>query len=146
MHDRGMTNRATMLQTLTPEQCEALLAGSSVGRLAVSVEGQPHIVPVNYATDGTTVVFRTAPDTILNEASLHRVAFEVDAVDERSRTGWSVCVHGYGREITECVDDDSRRLLELKVDTWAPEGRDRWFKIDARSITGRYLGPPKPED
>ncbi len=135
-----------MLQTLSPEQCQALLAGCTVGRLAVTVEDQPQVVPVNYATEGTTVVFRTAPDTILNEAALHRVAFEVDSVDERTRTGWSVCVHGYGREITDCVDDESRHLLDLKVDTWAPEGRDRWFKIETQSITGRYLGPVKPED
>ncbi|MFI5042255.1 MAG: pyridoxamine 5'-phosphate oxidase family protein [Acidimicrobiales bacterium] len=133
--------RPTALETLSREECEALLADGAVGRLAVVVDDQPHIVPVNYVAEGATIVFRTAPDTILNEASLHRVAFEVDDIHERRRVGWSVCVQGYGREITDAVDAESRHLLQLFVDCWAPEGRDRWFKIVPDAVTGRYLGP-----
>jgi nitroimidazol reductase NimA-like FMN-containing flavoprotein (pyridoxamine 5'-phosphate oxidase superfamily) len=136
----GMTT-TTLLATLTPAECEALLANGSVGRLAVVVGDQPHIVPVNYVADGATIVFRTGPETVLTEASLNKVAFEVDGIHETLRAGWSVCVHGYGREISDCVDDESRRLQALYVDTWAPDGRDRWFKIDPATVSGRALGP-----
>jgi nitroimidazol reductase NimA-like FMN-containing flavoprotein (pyridoxamine 5'-phosphate oxidase superfamily) len=131
-----------VLETLSRNGCEALLAGGSVGRLAVVVGEQPHIVPVNYVADGPTIVFRTAPDTILTEAALARVAFEVDGIDEHRRAGWSVSVHGYGRDITTGVDDESRRLRDLCVDCWAPDERAQWFEIVPDAVTGRYLGPP----
>ena len=111
----------TVLETLTRPACEALLANGSVGRLAVVVGDEPHIVPVNYVADGAIIVFRTAAETVLTEASLRKVAFEVDGIHEKRRSGWSVCVHGYGREITDCVDPESRHLQELFVDCWAPE-------------------------
>jgi nitroimidazol reductase NimA-like FMN-containing flavoprotein (pyridoxamine 5'-phosphate oxidase superfamily) len=131
----------TVLETMDRPTCEALLANGSIGRLAVVFDGAPHIVPVNYAAEGATVVFRTAPGTVLTEASLRRVAFEVDGIDEHHRAGWSVAVHGYGREITDCVDAESRHLQDLLVNCWAPDDRDRWFKIIPESVTGRYLGP-----
>jgi uncharacterized protein len=128
------------LEALGREECEALLAAHHVGRLAVMVDDQPHIVPVNYAVDHSTIVFRTADGTVLTEAALRKVAFEVDGVDERTRTGWSVCVHGYGREIGDAVDADSRRLAALPVETWAPGERGRVFKIVAGEVTGRFIG------
>jgi uncharacterized protein len=128
-----------VLESLGPDACEAFLANESVGRVAVVVDEQPHILPVNYVAEGATIVFRTGPDTILTEASLRRVAFEVDGIHERHQTGWSVCVHGYGREITDGLDAESRRLKSLFVDCWAPEPRDRWFKIIPHSVTGRHL-------
>jgi uncharacterized protein len=137
-----MTN-PTVLHTMARETCEAFLANGSVGRLAVVVDGAPHIVPVNYVADGATIVFRTAPGTVLTEASLRKVAFEVDGIDEHHRAGWSVCVHGVGRDITGCVDAESRHLQELFVDCWAPDDRDQWFKVEPREVTGRYLGPTR---
>ncbi len=125
--------------------CEAFLANESVGRLAVVVEDAPHIVPVNYVAEGATIVFRTAPGTVLTEAALAKVAFEVDGIDEHHRAGWSVCVHGYGLDISDCDDPESRHLRDLFVDCWAPEDRDRWFKIIPEAVTGRYLNPSRPK-
>ncbi len=119
--------------------CEAFLGAEVVGRLAVLIEGEPHIVPVNYAADGATIVFRTAPGTVLTEASLRKVAFEVDGFDEHHQTGWSVCVRGMGQDITGCVDPESRRLQKLFVDCWAPGNRDRLFTVVPTAVTGRYL-------
>jgi len=133
----------TVLEPLSREMCETLLATGSIGRLAVVIDDQPHIVPVNYVADEATIVFRTAPGTVLTESALQRVAFEVDGIDEERRSGWSVSVHGFGREITDAVDAESQRLRALHIDCWAPEGRDRWFKIVPDAVTGRYLGPPR---
>ena len=126
-----------VLEALDRESCEALLANESVGRLAVVVDGQPHIVPVNYVAEGATMVFRTGSDTILTKASLGKVAFEVDAFHDRRHAGWSVCVYGCGRDITDCVDDESRHLRTLFVNCWAPAPRDHWFKVIPESVTGR---------
>ena len=42
-----------------------------------------------------TIVFRTVPQGVLSQlARRTNVAFEIDGLDERARTGWSVAVRG----------------------------------------------------
>jgi nitroimidazol reductase NimA-like FMN-containing flavoprotein (pyridoxamine 5'-phosphate oxidase superfamily) len=123
-------------------ECERLLASQEVGRLAVVADGAPHVIPVNYATPGGgVVVFRTVAGSILTEASLRRVAFEVDEVDRATRSGWSVEVRGVGRDIADAVDAESVRLRQLPLVTWAPGERQQWFKIVPDAVTGRRLTP-----
>jgi uncharacterized protein len=123
-------------------ECERLLASHRVGRLAVVVDGAPHVIPVNYATPGGgVVVFRTAAGTILTEASLREVAFEVDDVDPATRSGWSVEVRGYGRDIADAIDAESVRLRELPLVAWVPGDRQQWLKIIPEAVTGRRLSP-----
>jgi nitroimidazol reductase NimA-like FMN-containing flavoprotein (pyridoxamine 5'-phosphate oxidase superfamily) len=122
-----------------------LLAAVAVGRVAVVVDGHPEIYPVNYALDGDSVVFRTAEGTPLNHASLTQVAFEVDEVDETTRTGWSVMVKGQADDIGGAVDATSERRRRLPLATWAPGERDRWFVIRPREVTGRRLRVLSPE-
>ena len=96
------------------------------------VDGAPRIVPVNYAVVNDAVYFRTAVGTILNNAVAQRVAFEVDAFDARSRSGWSVCVVGAGRSVGEGGPD-------VAIDSWAPRRRDQRYCIVPEEITGRRL-------
>ena len=55
-------------ETLDEQQCQHLLASKDIGRIAFSVQGEPEIFPVNYAADGSTVVFRTGEGTKLQLA------------------------------------------------------------------------------
>jgi nitroimidazol reductase NimA-like FMN-containing flavoprotein (pyridoxamine 5'-phosphate oxidase superfamily) len=128
------------LTELDRDECVRLLLRHQVGRVAVTIDGQPHIVPVTYAADTAgDVVFRTGPDTVLTRVDLERVAFEIDGVDEQARTGWSVSVHGVGREITDDDDQGARFLRQKLGDAWAPGPRMRWFAISPRAVTGRRL-------
>ena len=130
------------LVELDRAECERLLASQEVGRLAVVVDGSPHVVPVNYATPGGgVVVFRSAPGTVLTEASLREVAFEVDEIDRSTHSGWSVEVRGVGRDIADALDAESVRLRQLPIITWAPGERQQWFKIIPDAVTGRRLTP-----
>jgi nitroimidazol reductase NimA-like FMN-containing flavoprotein (pyridoxamine 5'-phosphate oxidase superfamily) len=134
------TTSERSLASLSRDECLKLLRQGSVGRLAVVIVGQPHILPLNYAADEDgVIVFRTADLTAATEATLANVAFEIDEIDVARRQGWSVAVHGFGREITGAVDRDSERLLRMPVHPWAPGQRDRWFKITPKEITGRRL-------
>jgi uncharacterized protein len=136
----GHVEQFTGLEVLTPGDCLYLLAGGCIGRVGFVVSGQTHVLPVNYAVDKDgSVVFRTMAQSILTSVAAKPVAFEVDGFDERHQMGWSVCVHGVGREITDADDPTARRLLELSVVTWAPGQRDRWFAITPDEITGRRL-------
>jgi nitroimidazol reductase NimA-like FMN-containing flavoprotein (pyridoxamine 5'-phosphate oxidase superfamily) len=128
------------LTSLSRDECLKLLRQCRVGRLAVVIDGRPHILPLNYAADEDgVVVFRTAELTAATEAALADVAFEIDEIDLEAREGWSVAVHGFGREITGAIDRDSERLLRMPVHPWAPGRRDRWFSITPNEITGRRL-------
>ncbi len=127
------------LEELSRTECLGLLATASVGRLGLLVDGRPEVLPVNYALDGDTVLFRTAEGTVLNQAAFSVVAFEVDHVDEATRIGWSVMVQGGATYIGDAIDPTSVRLRQLALITWAPGRRHCWFRIDADKITGRRL-------
>ena len=99
------------------------------------------IFPVNYALHEGAVVFRTDPGSKLDAiAGGARVAFEVDAVDEGSRTGWSVVVRGQAAEVSEPADLD--RLHGLPLYPWAPGAKARYVGIRPVSITGRRIAMP----
>jgi nitroimidazol reductase NimA-like FMN-containing flavoprotein (pyridoxamine 5'-phosphate oxidase superfamily) len=134
------TTSEPSLPSLSRDECLELLRQGSVGRLAVVIDGQPHILPLNYAADEDgVIVFRTADLTAASKADLARVAFEIDAFDVARREGWSVAVRGFGLRIDDAIDRDSQRLLRMPVHPWVPGQRDRWFKITPAEITGRRL-------
>lgn len=127
------------LDVVYEAECLELMATEEVGRLAVSVGGQPLVFPVNYALDGREVVFRSNAGTKL-EAGLGRsVCFEVDHFDRAARTGWSVIVVGRLEEVTP-ADSVSlqERIHSLPVEPWAGQ-RERWLRVVPRAITGRRI-------
>ena len=107
--------------------------------MALVVDGDPVIFPVNYILDGEQILYRTDDDTDLSKAGLTHVAFEVDHIDETSRQGWSVLVQGRADDIGDAIDGTSQRLRRRTLDTWAPGIRDRWFVVRPSKITGRRI-------
>lgn len=138
----GTTRRR--LEVMPVEECLRLLASRDLGRLAISVRGQPQIFPVNYAVhnDGR-IVFRTAPGTKLDYGPRTRVAFEIDDYDARSGVGWSVMAQGMLHDVTEAIDRTSEALRRLAVVPRAPGEREHWLAVYPTVITGRRfaLGP-----
>ena len=128
-------------QELTDVECHTLLAERHLGRLTLTDPDGPVIFPVNYALDEGTVVVRTDPGSKLDAiAGGARVAFEVDAVDEGSRTGWSVVVRGQAAEVCEPADLD--RLHGLPPYPWAPGAKARYVRIRPVSVSGRPIAMP----
>ena len=75
------------MEELDDPECRRLLAQRHLGRLAIPDFGGPVIFPVNYVFDQDLVVFRTDPGSKLDAATEREsVAFEVDAIDEATRT------------------------------------------------------------
>src|SRR6516225_6408037 len=110
---RTMATGDRVYEELSAGECLELLATHRFGRIAVVVDGRPVVFPINYALEGDSVVFRTAPGTKLSGAALGHVAFEIDGVNEATQTGWSVIVQGVGSEITFTLDERSERLRAL---------------------------------
>jgi nitroimidazol reductase NimA-like FMN-containing flavoprotein (pyridoxamine 5'-phosphate oxidase superfamily) len=127
------------MEHLGRAECLNLLALAQVGRVGLIVDGQPEILPVNYALDGDSILFRTAAGSVLNGASMTNVAFEVDHIEDFTQSGWSVLVRGIATDIGDSIDATSERLRRLSLITWAPGTRPRWFVIRPNAITGRRL-------
>ena len=58
----------TGLEELGYDDCLGLVAASTLGRLAVVIDGQPLVFPVNFTLDGSAVALRTEGGTKLNAA------------------------------------------------------------------------------
>jgi nitroimidazol reductase NimA-like FMN-containing flavoprotein (pyridoxamine 5'-phosphate oxidase superfamily) len=126
------------LRAISPEECLSLLEPGGVGRVGLmSAEGMV-ILPVNYAIAAKTVIFRTAPDTLLAVHANETVSFEADHLDEASREGWSVLVQGRARKI---ADEQKVRTLEqgTGLEPWVTGARDIWVRITPARISGRRI-------
>jgi uncharacterized protein len=128
-------------QELPDDECRRLLGERHLGRLALVDADGPVILPVNYTLDEGSVVFRTDPGSKLDAAAAGAtVAFEVDAADERDRTGWSVVVRGQAGEVSELAELE--RLRALPLYPWAPGAKARYVRIRPTSVTGRRIALP----
>jgi uncharacterized protein len=129
------------MEELHHDECRKLLAERHLGRLAIADFGGPVIFPVNYVFDQDLVIFRTDPGSKLDAATEREsVAFEIDAIDEATRTGWSVVVRGIMGDITDTTHLE--RLRALPLYPWAPGAKTRYVRVRPLSMTGRRIRIP----
>ncbi len=127
----------TRLDPIELDECLRLLADHHLGRLAVVVDGQPLVYPVNYALSGRQIVFRSDPGAKLFAAAGHQVAFEIDGADPLYHDGWSVLVVGRAHEEKDQVR--LREFARLPLSPWASGPKVHWICIGNGAITGRRL-------
>jgi nitroimidazol reductase NimA-like FMN-containing flavoprotein (pyridoxamine 5'-phosphate oxidase superfamily) len=134
----GPAARARVLRTLSPAECFDLLEAGGVGRVGFTSAGEIMMLPVTFAVTGKTIVFRTAPDTLLARYANAPVSFEVDHLDHALHEGWSVLVHGHAHQVT---DERAVQRLEdgMRLEPWAPGARDVYVRIVPTQITGRRI-------
>jgi nitroimidazol reductase NimA-like FMN-containing flavoprotein (pyridoxamine 5'-phosphate oxidase superfamily) len=88
------------------------------------------------------VLFRSDEGTKLDAAVRSgRVAFEIDGVDEATRTGWSVLVRGEATEVTD--PGELARVRRLRLYPWAPGAKGHYIRILPTSLTGRRIALPQ---
>ena len=125
---------------LSTEDCQRLLRARTVGRVAVSTPGGPHIVPVNYVVSGDAVIFRTSPYSVLgSHARNSLLAFEVDHLDPGQDGSWSVVARG------RCEFIDDPRELDAQDDAkrpkaWVAGSRNLFLRLPLTEVSGRSLG------
>jgi nitroimidazol reductase NimA-like FMN-containing flavoprotein (pyridoxamine 5'-phosphate oxidase superfamily) len=126
-----------LMDDLVDEVCWHLLAGSRVGRLAFTVDGDPWVLPFNYSTRDKAIVFRTAEGSMFHAlGDGAAVAVEIDHVDGAAQTGWSVLARGHAWELT---DEALIASVADGVHPWAPGVKDRWMWILPHAISGRAI-------
>jgi hypothetical protein len=132
-HDDLSAGTQRRMEDLSRQECWQLLAGRSIGRLAViSQDDLPFVVPVNYALDGESVVFRSDFGTKFDALQRHPVAFQVDSIDEHHRAGWTVLIQGIAHEMTP------REAEHLALEPWTGP-KQRWLRVVPRHLAGRRL-------
>lgn len=129
---------STSLEKLPIEDCMALLATVSVGRIGVSISAVPAILPVNFALLNGQVVIRTVAGTKLDAAARRRVvAFEADHFDSDGRWGWSVLIRGVASEITEPDAVAEAEALDLHPWVYGDDVADHFMRIESTLVSGR---------
>ena len=128
------------LRTLSPAECFDLLEPGGIGRVGFMSADGIMMLPVNFAVTGKTIIFRTAPDTLLALYGNAQVSFEVDRFDEALHEGWSVLAQGHAHEVT---DEPEVKHLEGRthLETWAAGARDVYIRITPARISGRHIQP-----
>jgi nitroimidazol reductase NimA-like FMN-containing flavoprotein (pyridoxamine 5'-phosphate oxidase superfamily) len=129
------------LEEISEMKCLEILGQHSLGRIAIVVDGQPQIFPVNYAMNGRIIAFCTAAGSKLSHAPTSKVAFEIDQYDSISGVGWSVMVQGFATDATETFDDVSWAARVVTPRPLAPGAKPYRVAIEPSKITGRRFRP-----
>jgi nitroimidazol reductase NimA-like FMN-containing flavoprotein (pyridoxamine 5'-phosphate oxidase superfamily) len=132
-----MTHPVQSLMNLSPHECRTLVAEASIARIAFVSGGLPVVVPVTCAVLDDAAVFCTAPDTRLAAAAARGVlAFEVDEIDLRARTGWSVVVTGVAERVNDPLQEARVRSV---LEPWAPGAHEVFLRLPLTRMTGRRI-------
>jgi nitroimidazol reductase NimA-like FMN-containing flavoprotein (pyridoxamine 5'-phosphate oxidase superfamily) len=125
------------LEVLARDECLRLLGKATIGRVGLSVDALPSVLPVNFCVVDERIYLRTAPGPKLSAALDGQVvAFEVDDFDAVYHTGWSVVVTGRAYEVT---DDDELEMVRIAPAPWAPLSGTRVVGITTELVSGRRV-------
>lgn len=128
------------MEDLAENECLELLSAHHFGRVAfVERTGAPPVImPLNYLVHAETVVCRTDPQSKLGSALRDTpVSFEIDGIEQRQRTGWSVVVSGRAEEVVDA--SELEELHQTPLLPWAPGDRSQYIRIKPELVTGRRI-------
>jgi hypothetical protein len=150
---------------LSENECIKLLADHTAGRIGFMGLDGPQVLPVTYQYRFGSVIFRTSPVGALSGlARRTSVAFEIDRIDERNQSGWSVrysdspkkwsitvCSPPHGKQV-RCPGRTEREISLLKssrgksaVAPYTPDrATDRPCWLSARRISALCLPKSHP--
>ncbi|WP_038468253.1 pyridoxamine 5'-phosphate oxidase family protein [Arthrobacter sp. PAMC 25486] len=130
------TNVVPKPEILNLQQCWHLLQQTSIGRLALTVEGRPDVFPVNYKVDQETIFFRTGGGTKFSSLEGGtNVAFEADAVSAEFGTAWSVVVKG--RAVVATSTNTNLDTISGALFPWQGVEQEHLIRIVPETVTGR---------
>jgi nitroimidazol reductase NimA-like FMN-containing flavoprotein (pyridoxamine 5'-phosphate oxidase superfamily) len=127
------------LARLSRDECLDLLTTARLGRVGVSIDALPAVLPVVIGRVDDSLVFRTVPGTKLAFAAAGSVvAVEADDFDHDRGLGWSVLVRGRASEVTDpATVERARELLDA---TWLDEHHaEHYVQVGLDLVTGRRL-------
>jgi nitroimidazol reductase NimA-like FMN-containing flavoprotein (pyridoxamine 5'-phosphate oxidase superfamily) len=131
----GRADRPAEVFQLDAATCRTLLGIHEVGRLVLP-GSDPYVIPVNYTFRGDHLLLRTELRPVIEGALGRRVAFEVDMIDQRTRSGWSVVARGVA---SEAPADEAATESQTGPTPWVPGAVRTLIRIDVEEVSGRLL-------
>ncbi|MCX2931966.1 pyridoxamine 5'-phosphate oxidase family protein [Mycobacterium sp. CVI_P3] len=137
-----MTVEQDPITVLSDDESWDLLKSAALGRLVTHIGDQLEIFPVNFVTQGRTVLFRTAEGTKLFSTVMNdKVLFEVD--DHTVAEGWSVVIRGTAHVLT--TSDEIHEADRAQLLPWVATEKLRYVRITANEVSGRrFRFGPEP--
>lgn len=122
---------------LPRNECVLGLGSQQIGRIALSADALPVLLPVYFVYEGTVIVFRTRAGSVLDRNCRHTVvAFEIDSHDAGRKGGWSVMAVGVANVL---ADTPASHEYAARLDRiGAPDG-EVLIGIEPGSLTGRAM-------
>ncbi|PST20607.1 pyridoxamine 5'-phosphate oxidase family protein [Mesorhizobium plurifarium] len=146
------------VKEMSREECQSVVAAADLARLACCKEGQPYIVPINYALLGNCLYCFSMPGQKIDwMRSNPKVALQIG--EFASNRQWkSVVVRGRYRELAQTEGRCDERihawsLLEKRPNWWEPGGLTPvpreisgasahvFFCVEIDEMTGRAACP-----
>ena len=133
---------------LSREDCTALLSASRYGRLALSLNDSPYVIPMSYVFSAGKIFLhsRGAGKKVEMATKNPRVCFEVDRMEKNQ---WSSVI-AYGRASLSSDLEAKKRMFESFMGKdmkghagkqFSPEGLERMpmtvWEIEIEEMTGR---------
>jgi len=144
-------------EELSREEMDELLSSSDVGRLGLSVENKPYVVPASCWYRSGTVYFHSGEGKKVDYMTANsRVCVQVDRVAEDG-SWWSIIIYGnvvlsrdpkdrmavfrkiFGKELHENMARAMRAMRQMKQQTAGKTGKGGAYVgwIDVEEMTGR---------
>ncbi|HVO60120.1 MAG TPA: pyridoxamine 5'-phosphate oxidase family protein [Terriglobales bacterium] len=126
------------INEMTTEECNALLANASMGRLGCSFEDQPYVVPIHFAYDsGYLYVFSTFGQKVKWMRANPKVCVQTDEIQSESEWA-SVVVNGDYEELPEPQYAAERQhatsLLATRYHWWLNALGQRQLRVGDKAI------------
>lgn len=138
--------RGGSLREFTEAECWRHLSEHETGRIGFVDGDGPVILPLNYLARDDRIWWRTASyDQLAIHLPGQRAAFQIDHVDERDHSGWSVLVRGRAEHVLD--HQQSPWGDSPGAAPWPSGTRTMGFclavsEITGRALCGREVSPP----
>lgn len=121
------------------DECLCLLATAPIGRVVHTRQALPAVLPVNFGLDhdGAVLLRVSAASDLVSAVDGAVVAFEADAADADTHSGWSVVVTGRAEVVTDRAEID--RLERIGPRSWVPSPEEVFVRIEPELVCGREL-------
>jgi hypothetical protein len=120
---------------LAPAECRTLLRTGGTGRIVYTRRALPEACPVAFVHDSGVLAFAVDDAGVAAAVVGNAVAaFEVDGLDVRSGTAWTVLAVGETFEVTGSPALD--RIRRKLVGPWVPALGDRVVALRPQQLSG----------
>lgn len=133
-------NNPRTFANLATDECWLLVADHGIGRVVFAGDTYTQVVPTTYDAINGTAYFR-APifGELARRADRHVISLQVDEIDRRTLTGWSVQMSGRGHRVADAATVASLWSLG-RPRAWFPGVQTQWIALPVDHVEGQRVG------